>query len=289
MRFNKEGDVAAALQQLQPPIVALRCGHPLTLTWMSVSVWYRSRCYVNSRLRMPASSFGTPQKMSSCHVLGVWLFVLFKMSIQPGVSLLRLASHLQKTTSFMKDKPSRYQISKICISGLNVVKTVSLKKCSYEAFGLCRGGGVRQQDTPFALPVVSPASDVDGGGRWNSWLLCVRVYVASTFDMLLCGQYAFPIQKKPAVRADTSPHACPVTHGPLLRNRPPPRGNCQFVQLTWRLGNLWIWERCQIHHPFLSPRWTPSACKLESLPWVHFLDANPKMVKLSVCLSALCT
>ena len=144
-------------------------------------------------LRMPASSFDTPQKMSSCHVLGVWLFVLFKMSIQPGVSLLRLASHLQKTTSFMKDKPSRYQISKICISDLNVVKTVSLQTCSYEAFGLCRGGGVRQQDTPFALPVVSPASDVDGGGRWNSWLLCVRVYVASTFDMLLCGQYAFPI------------------------------------------------------------------------------------------------
>ena len=53
------------------------------------------------------------------------------------------------------------------------------------------------------------------------------------------------LKKKKAVRADTSPHACPVTHGPLLQKTVPQwRGNCQFVQLT---------------------RWTPSACKLESL------------------------
>ena len=102
MRFNNEGDVAAALQQLQPPIVALRCGHPLTLTWMSVSVWYRSRCYVNSRPPNASEFIWHPKKMSSCHVLGVWLFVLFKMSIQPGVSLLRLASHLQKQPRLWK-------------------------------------------------------------------------------------------------------------------------------------------------------------------------------------------
>eukprot|EP00434_Breviolum_minutum_P039331 symbB.v1.2.034923.t1/scaffold4596.1/size37583/2 len=35
---NGEGDVAAALQQLQPPIVALRCGHPLHLDCAEAAV-----------------------------------------------------------------------------------------------------------------------------------------------------------------------------------------------------------------------------------------------------------